>query len=130
MLLSEAEQVQVGKLHLRKAELTPRGALCKGSAPQPSSADRCLLDKLHLTAREALLGSRSGWIPLPQPGCVEDVMSLLPKLNCGAQPRHCLLWVSARITAQRGGLCVERLGSVFSLALAKETPHTIVMLSK
>lgn len=39
MLLLEAEQVQVGKLHLQKAELAPRGAPREGSAPQLSSAD-------------------------------------------------------------------------------------------
>lgn len=126
MLRSEAEQVRVGQ----KAELAPRGALHKGSAPQLSSADRCLLDKLHPTAREALQGSRSGWIPLPQPGRVDDVMSLLPKLNRGAQPRQRLLWVSAKITAPGVGLCVEGLGSAFSSALAMETPRAVVMLSK
>lgn len=120
----------MGKLYLQKIELPPWRALCKGSEPQLSATDRCLLDKLHLTAREALQGSRSGWIPFPQPGCVDDVMSLLPKLNRGAQPRQCLLWVSARITAPGGGLCVEGLGSAFSLALAMEPPHTIAMLSK
>ncbi|NWQ78384.1 PEPL protein, partial [Columbina picui] len=77
----------------KKTELAPRRALRKGSEPQLSSTDRCLLDKLHPTAREALQGSRSGWIPFPQPGCVDDVMNLLPKLNRGAQPRQCLLWL-------------------------------------
>lgn len=120
MLRSE-EQLQVGKLQLQKAELARRGALRKGSAPQLSSADRCLLDKLHPTAREALQGNRLGWIPLPQPGRVDDVISLLPKLNHGAQPRQCLLWVFARITAPGGGLCAEGLGSAFSSALAMET---------